>query len=79
MRQLFRDTHPLEAIAMKAMENGEAQDAIKLTTYLAGRSAHGPLLTAYKRVAQDVLDNLEARGLAICDGAGWYRLVSKEK
>jgi hypothetical protein len=79
IRQLFEDTHPLEAVALKAMENGEAQDAIKLVAYLAGRigSLEPPLLNAYKRVAQDVLNNLEARGLIVCDAAGWYRLAKK--
>jgi hypothetical protein len=75
MRKMPPRDHPLEAITLKAMENDEAQDAIKLAIYLAGRLAHGPLLTAYKKVAQDVLDNLEARGLAVRDGHGWYYLV----
>jgi len=73
---IFRDAHPLEAIALKAMETDEAQDAIKLTGHLAGRTVPGPLLNAYKRVAQDVLENLEARGLAERDDLGWYRLTA---
>jgi hypothetical protein len=72
--------HPLEHIALKALATG-AQDAITLIVHLSGQSPPptAPLLNAYKRVAKDVLDNLEARGLASRDGAGWYRASVEPK
>ena len=65
--------HPLEQIALKALETG-AQDEASLIASLSGRvPMSGPLMNAYRRVAKDVLDSLAARELVTnCDG--WYRL-----
>jgi len=69
----------LKLIALKALES-RAQDAISLGICLAGRGPLPPQLRdAYKEVAQDLLDDLEARGLAVRDGAGWYRLATNKK
>jgi hypothetical protein len=74
-----RPHHPLKLIALTALES-RAQDALSLGILLAGR---GPLphqlREAYKEVAQDLLDDLEARGLAVRDGAGWYWLATNKK
>jgi hypothetical protein len=70
---------PLRPIALKALE-GRAQDALSMGIHLAGR---GPLplqlREAYKKVAQDLLDDLEARGLAVRDKEGWYFLAGDAK
>jgi hypothetical protein len=64
---------------LKALES-RAQDALSLGIHLAGRGPLPPQLRdAYKEVAQDLLDDLEARGLAVRDGAGWYRLATNKK
>jgi hypothetical protein len=70
---------PLRPIALKALE-ARAQDALSLGIHLAGR---GPLSLqlreAYKKVAQDLLDDLEARGQAVRDEEGWYFLAGDAK
>jgi hypothetical protein len=64
---------------LKALED-RAQDALSLGIHLAGRGPLPPQLRdAYKEVAQDLLEDLEGRGLAVRDGAGWYRLATNKK
>jgi hypothetical protein len=72
--------HPLTEIALKAFEKGP-QDAITLITVLSGYSPPPttPLMNAYKRVAKDVIENLEARGLIYNGDASWYYLVKAEQ
>jgi len=67
--------HPLEAHVLSVMEHGKAQDSTTLTECLAGCSGlflPSPLFKAYRRVAQDILDNLEKRGLIKRSEYGWY-------
>jgi hypothetical protein len=67
--------HPLGAHVLSVMENGKPQDSITLTECLAGCSClflTSPLFKAYRRVAQDILDNLEKPGLIKRSEYGWY-------
>src|SRR5215813_1528740 len=68
-----RVNHPLEQIALKALEAGE-QDEASLIARLSGRvTMPEPLMNAYRQVAKDVLDSLAARKL-VTKRAGWYRM-----
>jgi hypothetical protein len=70
-----RPLNALEAHVLSVMENGESQDAISLIERLAGRPSlllKSSLLKAYQQVAQDVLNNLQQRGLIRRDEHGWY-------
>jgi ribosomal protein S19E (S16A) len=73
------ETHPLEPVALKALE-ANGHDAMSLGVHMAGRGPlPSPLRDAYKSVAQDVLDSLEKRGLAAQDDMGWYYLAKDGK
>lgn len=66
MKHVMRSSHPLETVALKALETG-GQDEITLITHLSGQTAPpAPLLNAYKQVAKDVLENLEPHRLQDC-------------